>query len=143
MTDESPAMLVDTSASIPLLIPTHASHDAVVEKIGDLGLGLAGHALFETYSVLTRLPAPSRCSPSAARQLIEANFPLSRFLEPAAMAGVLADLTAHGIAGGATYDGLVAAAASAYSLPLATRDLRAARTYEALGVDVRYLALGS
>ncbi|MCL4292726.1 MAG: VapC toxin family PIN domain ribonuclease, partial [Acidimicrobiia bacterium] len=45
-------------------------------------------------------------------------------------------LAAAGIAGGATYDGLVALAARSAGLPLATRDRRAQSTYSLLGVPV-------
>jgi len=38
--------------------------------------------------------------------------------------------------GSTVYDGLVGLAAKANHLTLATRDLRAAATYDALGVDV-------
>ena len=40
-----------------------------------------------------------------------------------------------GIAGGAVYDTLVAAAAAEHGITLATRDRRAAETYRALDVD--------
>ena len=40
-----------------------------------------------------------------------------------------------GIAGGAVYDALVAAAAAEHGITLATRDRRAADTYRALDID--------
>ncbi|MCM3920370.1 hypothetical protein ND748_01540 [Frankia sp. AiPs1] len=45
-------------------------------------------------------------------------------------------LSQLGIAGGAVYDGLVALAAKAHGLALATRDARARGTYEAVGVKL-------
>lgn len=52
---EPPERLVDTSVAISLLVTDHEHHDATVTAIGTDRLGLAGHAAFETFSVLTRL----------------------------------------------------------------------------------------
>jgi predicted nucleic acid-binding protein len=49
---------------------------------------------------------------------------------------VLGRLAETGIAGGAVYDALVAAAAARHQVSLATRDLRALRTYRAFDVEV-------
>lgn len=46
------------------------------------------------------------------------------------------ELASRSIAGGAVHDGLVAAAARASDLTLATRDARARETYEAVGARV-------
>ena len=74
----------------------------------------AAHALIESFSVLTRFPAPHRISPADALALLEGNF--------MAPAGVVA-LTAPGyrqllrraasesVAGGRIYDGVIAACA--------------------------------
>ncbi|MCW5954008.1 MAG: hypothetical protein KIT69_17290 [Propionibacteriaceae bacterium] len=70
-------------------------------------LGLAGHAAFETLSVLTRLPTPQRISGADAVRPIERNFPESRFLDPATAAGLLVAFADRGVIGGAGYDGLV------------------------------------
>jgi len=55
--------------------------------------------------------------------------------------GFEADLLprAHGLAGGAVYDGLVAAAAVEHGLVLASRDCRAAETHQRLGVRLQLL----
>lgn len=88
-------------------------------------LTLSGHALVETYSVLTRLPGDARLSAEDAARLLGA-----RFETPLALSGPQAQevhntLSRLGIAGGAVYDGLVAFAAEAHGLALATRDARA------------------
>lgn len=49
-------------------------------------------------------------------------------------------LAAAGVAGGQVYDAMVGLAAHEAGMTLATRDARAARTYEALGV--RYEVVG-
>ncbi len=132
--------LVDTSAAIPFLVQGHDDHEFTYAALHSRELGLAGHAAFETYSVLTRLPPPARQDTASATRLISVNFPHSRFLTPAAAAGLLADLSAHRVAGGSVYDALVGAAAREHDLLLATRDRRALEIYRALGVRVELLA---
>ncbi len=105
-------------------------------------LGLSGHALAETYSVLTRLPGDARVDPADAVLLIDENF---EFLPLGARAARAAhrEFARRGIAGGATYDGLVALAAREHGADLVTRDARARSTYEALGVNTQVLADGT
>ena len=130
------ALALDTSVAVPLLVQTHRSHAAVTRWWGGREVALSGHALAETYSVLTRLPGDLRMAPADAARLLN-----ERFLEPLVLgsqvarrlARVLADL---GVAGGAVYDALVALAAVEHGALLATRDLRARDTYEAVGAQV-------
>lgn len=139
-TSADPELLVDTSVAVALVVSDHEHHEAVVGALADRRLGLAGHAAFETFSVLTRLPAPLRRTPGAASRLLAGNFPGSRFLDPTAARKLFEQLAALGIGGGAVYDALVGAAAIHHELPLATRDRRALDTYRALGVDVEFVA---
>ena len=132
--------LVDTSVAVPLLTTDHTHHEAVFEAIADRPLGLAGHAAFETFSVLTRLPPPARRTPRAIGQLLIANFPHSRFLSPSRTESVLRELGDRRIAGGSVYDALVAAAAIEHELSLISRDRRALPTYRDLAADVETLA---
>ena len=130
-----PDVLVDTSVAVALVVGDHDHHDAVAAAVGARRLGLAGHAAFETFSVLTRLPPPARRTASVIEQLLRSNFPASRFLgaaETAALFGRLADL---GIAGGTVYDALVGAVSVAEGIPLATRDARAVDVYRTLDVE--------
>lgn len=128
------AALVDTSVAVPLVVADHEHHRAVVDAVGNKALGLAGHAAFETFSLLTRLPPPARRSPSVVGRLIAQNFPATRFLSDHAAADLLARLGTLGVAGGAIYDALVGAAAVEHGLTLLTRDRRAADTYRYLNV---------
>ena len=134
-----PELLVDTSVAVALVVADHDDHDAVVAAIGARRLGLAGHAAFETFSVLTRLPPPARREPKVVDQLIRASFPASRFLGAEETAALLDRLAGLGIAGGAVYDALVGAVAVAQGLPLATRDARAADVYRTLDVEFELL----
>lgn len=49
-------LALDTSVAIPLLVQTHSAHAAVVRWWNGRTVSLCGHAVAETYSVLTRLP---------------------------------------------------------------------------------------
>jgi toxin FitB len=133
-------LLVDTSVAVPLLLTSHQAHGTVNVSIGHRSVALAGHAANETYAVLTRLPGDARLSPGDAVRLLGARFepPVILDAEPARAAlAVLADLE---IAGGATYDGLIALAARQSGHPLASRDRRAGETYRRLGVEVELLS---
>jgi toxin FitB len=137
--DRPPDRLVDTSVAVALLVQDHEHHKATFEAVGGLHLGLAGHAAFETYSVLTRLPAPARRSAGAAARLLAANFPGTRFLGADQSEALLVSLADTGIAGGQVYDALVGATAKYHGIRLATRDRRAADTYRNLDVDLEIL----
>ncbi len=136
----APHFLVDTSIAVALTVADHEHHEATFQALGHRRLGLAGHAAFETFSVLTRLPAPARRTPTAVARLLAANFPHSRFLGAKPAAVVLAELHTAGIAGGAVYDALVGACAREHRIVLATRDRRALETYRALDVRIELLS---
>jgi toxin FitB len=130
------ALGVDTSVAVPLLVQTHTAHAAVVRWWDGREIALSGHALAETYSVLTRLPGDLRLAPTDAARLIA-----ERFVEPLILESDVARrlpdvLSRLGIAGGAVYDALIALAAREHGASLATRDARAKPTYEAVGVAV-------
>jgi predicted nucleic acid-binding protein len=133
-------VLVDTSAAVAFLVQDHAHHDSTFAALADRRLGLAGHAAFETFSVLTRLPSPSRLVLAAAHRVLAANFPHSRFLSRDETGSLLATLADNRIAGGSVYDALVGAAAVEHGLTLVSRDRRAMDTYRALGVTVETLS---
>jgi predicted nucleic acid-binding protein len=132
---DAPDLLVDTSVAVALSVADHGQHEAVFAALKGRQLGLAGHAAFETFSVLTRLPPPQRLTAAAALRLLRTNFPHTRFLDPQRAAELLTALPAHGIAGGSVYDALVGAAAKEHGAVLATCDRRAVSTYRALEVD--------
>ncbi len=121
---------------MPLLIQTHSAHAAVVRWWGGREIALCGHALAETYSVLTRLPGDIRLTAGDAARLLTERFAAPLLLPSdtaAALPRILAELK---IAGGATYDAMVALAAVRNDCALATRDGRAKDTYEAVGARV-------
>ena len=134
-----PDLLVDTSVAVALTVADHEHHESTSRANGGRALGLAGHAAFETFSVLTRLPPPARRTPATVARLLAFDFPHTRFLGPDAAAALLGELHLAGIAGGAVYDALVGAVAREHGVALATRDRRALDTYRALAVDIELL----
>lgn len=137
--DELEIVLLDTSTAIALIVEDHESHAAVLEGVRGRRLGLAGHAWFETYSVLTRLPAGLRRSPADVGRLLAHNFPASGFLGEAETVALGSGLARLGVSGGAVYDALVGAAARHHGRRLLSGDTRALPVYEALGVEIQIL----
>ncbi len=130
---------VDTSVVVAAFASWHEHHDAARRAL-DAGARLIEHCALETYSVLTRMPAPQRMPGAVVRDFLAARFaePYLR-LTPAAYQQFLLELPTRGIAGGAAYDALVAATAAAADAELITCDRRAALTYEAYAVRTHYL----
>jgi predicted nucleic acid-binding protein len=137
--DSTPELLVDTSVAVALAVTDHRHHETTFAAVGGRRLGLAGHAAFETFSVLTRLPPPARRAPVTVARLLAGSFPHTRFLGSEAAESLLARLATADIAGGAVYDALVGACAAEHGIVLGTRDRRALETYRALDVRVEFL----
>jgi predicted nucleic acid-binding protein len=107
---------LDTSCMVAAVCGWHEHHAAAtahIEQQFDDGAELVvpGPALVEAYAVLTRLPPPHRLSPADAWAVLDANF-----VEPATIV-TLADeaypkllrrLAREAIAGGRTYDAVIA-----------------------------------
>ncbi len=125
---------VDTSVVVPALIEWHEQHQVALEAVADAVI--PGHAYLESYSVLTRMPGG--VDRHIAREVLSRRFPPERVLGLGSMThdGIVDQSVAAEIDGGSTYDALIALIAHDNGYPLATRDRRAARTYEAVGVDV-------
>ena len=132
-------VLLDTSAALALVQRENPFHRAARTRLLTCRRGLSGHAAVELLSVLTRLPAPQRLNPVTAWHLQVTNFPESRFLSATDTAELLGEFAGLGLAGGAVYDGLVAATAREHRLPLITCDRRAEPTYRALGISYELL----
>lgn len=131
-----PEVLVDTSAAVAMVVTGHEAHHSTLELLEGRVLGLSGHAWFETFSVLTRLPPPARRSPADVLAILHHDFPGSRFLSQRETEELMSRLPGLAVAGGAVYDALVGQVAATQGLPLASRDRRAADLYRALGAVV-------
>lgn len=125
---------LDTSVVVAALLGWHEAHEQALDAAR--GGGIPAHALLESYSVLTRLPAPHRLAPDVVSSLIAGWFPPERIFVPSAALArsVVGRLAAAGIGGGASYDALVGLTAAEHGAELRTRDRRAAVTYDALSV---------
>ena len=133
-------VLVDMSVAVPLLLAEHQHHEHAKTALKGRRAGLAGHAAFETFSVLTRLPPPNRRSPSSIARALARNFPATVQLSPDAAMQLLRQLEDGRIAGGSVYDALIGYAAIEHRRTLVTADARATSTYHLLGVDVEVLS---
>jgi predicted nucleic acid-binding protein len=127
---------LDTSVAIPLVVAAHDAHAAVVRWWAGRQVALSGHAVAETYAVLTRLPGDLRLTPTDAARLMTERFAPALLISARTARRLPQTLARWGIAGGATYDALVALAALDNDTQLATRDARARATYERLGTRV-------
>lgn len=134
-----PDVLVDTSVAVALVVSGHEGHEQAMEALDGRLLGLAGHAWFETFSVLTRLPPPARRRPPEVASILLHNFPETRFLSARAAQELVDRVAELGVAGGSVYDALVAQTALEHGLPLASRDRRAVEIYRALGARVQLI----
>jgi len=137
--DQREIALLDTSTAIALVVEDHEAHVATLEAVRGYRLGLAGHAWFETYSVLTRLPGTLRRSPADVIRLLARNFPASGFLGEADSVELGFELARLRVSGGAVYDALVGAAARQHQRSLVSGDAGARRVYEALGVELQVI----
>lgn len=133
--------LLDTSAAVALIVEDHEAHVAALKVVQGRRLGLAGHAWFETYSVLTRLPGALRRSPADALRLLAHNFPASGFLGEDESLAVGSEIANLGVSGGAVYDALAGAAARQHRRPLVSADIRARPVYEGLGVEAELIPM--
>jgi predicted nucleic acid-binding protein len=130
---------VDTSIVVAAFATWHERHSAA-RAIVDDGARLVAHCGLESYSVLTRLPAPHRAPSDVVAAFLENRFPDGWLSLPSkACAALVPRLTHAGISGGATYDALVGAAAAHAGATLATCDQRARRTYDSIGVHYRFV----
>lgn len=139
MTSSGEAWACDTSVAVAALDPNHDAHDACRRALVDFRPALAGHAVFETYSVLTRLPLPLRLTADQATSVLAAAFPADCWLGDAEVRNLRGLLGELGIVGGSVYDALVGRASAANGRVLLTRDRRAERTYRMIGVQYRFV----
>ena len=127
-------LAVDTSVVIAAFAAWHDGHQAALAAL-DRRPRLPAHVLVESYSVLTRLPPPHRTPPAVARAFLR-----RRFTEP--LLGLPPDDHRHlvetaatrRLVGGSIYDALIAWTAKRAGATLLTRDRRASRVYETVGV---------
>ena len=128
--------VADSSVVIPAIASWHEVHVHARQRVGKINIAI-GHSLSETYSTLTRMPIRVRHLPELVIAYFERQFvheiPLPPYLES------IKELQRCGVAGGATYDGLIALTARNVGMKLLSLDRRAIPTYEAVGVEYEIL----
>jgi len=139
MTSSADRWACDTSVAVAALDPTHEAHGACRNALLERRPALAGHATFETYSVLTRLPLPLRLTAEQAATVLTGAFPAMCWLDVDSTDALRRRLGRLGIVGGSVYDALVGQAAAANDCVLLTRDRRAERTYRTLDVEYQFV----
>lgn len=110
--------LLDTSCLVAAVCSWHEHHERTAAEIerrrrAREGVILAGTSLIEGYAVLTRLPPPHRLAEEHALTLLEANWGQAEILtlSPTEHWRVLRRCRDDGVAGGQTYDAVIAACA--------------------------------
>ncbi len=132
-------MTPDTSVVIGAFASWNEKHEAAIEALGDVR-DLVAHVELEAYSVLTRLPEPLRAEAGLVAEYLRENFSGERLVLPEGERLSLVErLAGLSISGGAVYDASVAVTAAHHERSLLSCDLRAARTYDKLGIEVTYL----
>ncbi|CUS34822.1 conserved hypothetical protein [Candidatus Nitrospira nitrosa] len=138
--------LPDTSVMVATVCTWHEHHDRAItemeRRLAERGsLVLATPALIETYAVLTRLPPPHRISPRDAMALIETNFVTEGTLagmDNKIVRPLLREAADHDIAGGRTYDWVIAACARAARVQtILTFNARDFSSFRLDGIEIR------
>jgi predicted nucleic acid-binding protein len=129
----------DASVLVPALLADHEFHEACYRSAGLVDVAV-GHAIFETYAVLTRLPQPYTVAPAQASAALRTYGSHVLVLPGDEVADAIDRFVTARASGGATYDALIAMTATHHGASLLTRDERAAAVYERLGTDVVWVA---
>lgn len=125
---------VDTSVVVAAFASWHEGHHAAISVVRRKPR-LPAHALVESYSVLTRLPAPHRAPPDVVAAFLSQWFASPLLVLPARAHRALVDgAAAADLTGGMIYDALIAATARHAGALLLTRDRRAQPVYDKMGV---------
>ena len=127
--------VVDTSVIVASFASWHELHSIADATIDSKQLAI-GHAIIESYSVLTRLPLPHRAPPNLVQEYINDRFPKPYLvLTGNELATFIESLPSLKIHGGSTYDALIAMTAKQFGHQLITCDSRAIPVYDAIGVE--------
>ncbi len=131
----------DTSVIVASFASWHEQHDIAVEAMTRID-GVIAHTLIETYSVLTRLPAPHRMAADVVANYLRLAFEKLAMvaLPPTEYRKLVASCAARCLSGGAVYDALFAGACLGVGARLLTLDARPRTAYALVGVDHELLS---
>lgn len=133
--------VLDTGVVVAAFASWHEAHGAARAEMAQRP-GIAAHSLVETYSVLTRLPAPHRVPADLAARFLEVAFPGPALVLEAEQLKhlVVMRLPILGISGGAVYDAVIAETVRIAGGTLVTLDRRALATYDRIGCPAELLS---
>lgn len=121
------------------MLANHEFHEACFESAGLIDAAI-GHALVETYAVLTRLPQPYTVPPVQASAALRSYSSHVLVLPGDELSGTIDRFVTARVSGGSSYDALIASTAVHHDAGLLTRDERAAEVYERIGARVMWVA---
>jgi len=126
----------DTSVLVASFASWHEHHDVAFAALANIDSVIA-HCLLETFSVLTRLPAPHRMPADVVATFLDQTFAKHPIvvLPSVEQRKLVTTLTSQRLSGGAVYDALIAASCVHAGLKLLTLDGRARQTYALLGAE--------
>ena len=109
-------ILFDTSVFVAALVESHPAHKSAFPwlkqaRAKQFDMIVAAHTIAELYAVLSTLPIKPRISPLIARKLISENIETVGkliSLTPREYVSVIKQISELGLAGGITYDALIA-----------------------------------
>lgn len=131
---------VDSSIAIAAFGPWHQFHTEARDVLGGAP-HIVAHAAIETYSVLTRLPAPHRAPADVVADYLRRRFGGNVIaISPDRYASLPTELAKLQITGGSTYDALIGITADEHAATLVSCDRRARSTYDAVGVATRLIS---
>lgn len=132
---------VDTSLLVAGFATWHEAHEVAHGLISERP-HVPAHVALETYSVLTRLPPPHRVPAKVAGDFVRRVMEDRVLVPPDDVFDELIGLAVrHQISGGGIYDAFIALTVLRNGATLTTRDQRALRSYEAVGVSYDLLGL--
>lgn len=131
-------IVADSSVLVPAIVSDHEAHDLAFAAAQQADASV-GHALVETYAVLTRLPAPYTVDPAQAHLGVDSYRGHLLTLAADELVAALEQIASARVVGGAVYDALIALTTVAHGASLLTRDRRAGLLYQRLGADVRWV----
>ncbi len=108
----------DTSVIVAAMLGWHEQHASALRTLQQAfdrnRVVVPGPALIEAYSVMTRLPAPHRLSPSDTRELLDETFSAAARVVPLTaqeLWRLVRELSEQQVAGGRAYDAHILACA--------------------------------
>ncbi|MBI2756231.1 MAG: PIN domain-containing protein [Chloroflexi bacterium] len=129
----TPLVTADTSLIVASLLQWHPLHARAAALLREVRR-VPAHALAESFSVLTRLPAQRALRPDLAIRALHGAFPEEPWsLSPAGYQSTLSRLAEAGWGGGRVYDAVIGGTAAEGGARLLSADRRALPTYALVG----------